>query len=109
MLLREYSVCNSYNKRKINQGFKQIGWQICIFFQHFFRFTKKNRMSGRGRGGSGGRGGGRGGGGGGRGGGGGGRGGGSKVGFVKPADPSFLRRLKEQHGYKAGSYACCQN
>ncbi len=55
-------------------------------------------MGGRGRG----RGGGGGGKGGGRGGGGG--GGGSKVGFIKPADPSFLRRLKEQYGYKASHF-----
>jgi hypothetical protein len=52
-------------------------------------------MGGRGRG--------RGGGGGGKGGGRGG-GGGSKVGFIKPADPSFLRRLKEQYGYKASNF-----
>merc|ERR1711920_592818 len=38
-------------------------------------------------------------GGGGRGGGGGGRGGPS---FAKPADPSFIRRIKEQMGYKEG-------
>ena len=40
---------------------------------------------------------GRGGGGGGKGGGEGGKG----VGFAKPADPAFIRRLKELHGYKA--------
>jgi hypothetical protein len=40
----------------------------------------------------------------GRGGGGGKGGGGSKVGFIKPADPSFLRRLKEQYGYKASHF-----
>ncbi len=53
-------------------------------------------MGGRGKGrdGGGGKGGGRGGGG----------GGGSKVGFIKPADPSFLRRLKEQYGYKASHF-----
>ena len=40
--------------------------------------------------------------GGGRGGkaGGGGKGG---VGFAKPADPAFIRRLKEMHGYKERS------
>jgi len=25
-----------------------------------------------------------------------------KVGFIKPAEPSFIRKLKEQHGYKEG-------
>ena len=24
----------------------------------------------------------------------------AKVGFAKPAEPSFIRKLKEQHGYK---------
>ena len=44
----------------------------------------------------------------GRGGGGKGRGGGAgggksaKVGFAKPADPSFIRALKQQYGYKEG-------
>ena len=34
----------------------------------------------------------------------GGGGGSNKVGFVKPAEPSFIRKLKEQHGYKVVTY-----
>jgi hypothetical protein len=70
----------------------------CSFFcLNIFQIKKKSeRMGGRGKG--------RGGGGGKGRGGGGGKGGGSKVGFIKPADPSFLRRLKEQYGYKASHF-----
>ena len=38
----------------------------------------------------------------GRGGGAGGGRGGGKVGFAKPADPSFIRALKQQYGFKEG-------
>ena len=56
----------------------------------------------------------------GRGGGAGGGRGGGKVGFAKPADPSFIRALKQQYGFKEGpslgsinilpklsEYTCC--